>query len=103
MECHLLKSEKLFDTVWVFNGNRPNFPSGVFPNMDSAKQWIKRHGLSGVLTRYPVGVGVYDLMVEEGLFIPKNEKQKSADFIASFSSAHLEHYHFEDGIYPGDG
>jgi len=53
--------------------------------------------LTGTLTRYPVDQAVYNWAIEGGLFTPKNEKHKSPEFIANFSSATQEHFHFEDG------
>jgi hypothetical protein len=52
------------------------------------------------LTKYPVGVGVYDMALEAGIFTPKRDEQRSAEFIGRFSSANLEHYHYENGEPP---
>jgi len=82
--------------VWIFN-NGATFPGGVFEDLEDAKTWIARHGLSGTLTRYPVGVGVYDWVIKKGWFQPKRPDQKTQGFIGGFSSAYLEHYHFENG------
>jgi hypothetical protein len=85
------------ESVWVFNGGTNRFPSAVFSSREEAETWIRMHRLSGTLTRYPVGQAVYDWAVETGMFAPKNEKQQSPEFIANFSSAAQEHYHFENG------
>ena len=91
-------------SVWVFNGNETTgFPSGVFANKASAENWIANHRLSGTLTRYPIGFGVYDLMVSEGLFQPRDERHETSEFIGSFSSAHQEHYHYREGVEGEDG
>jgi hypothetical protein len=88
-------------TVWVFNGaseGRPGrFPSGVFASVEDAEVWIAQHRLTGVLTEYPVGRGVYDLMVGEGHWTPKHDRQRTPGFIGTFSSAYLRHVHYEDG------
>jgi len=84
--------------IWVFNGNKSNFPSGVFSNREVAEAWIGRYGLSGVLTKYPIDEGVYDWALANGTFKVKREDQTQAKFIQSFSSASQEHYHYEDGI-----
>lgn len=46
--------------VWVFNGERSPFPSGVFSTHERAEAWVAQHRLSGCLTRYPVDTGVYE-------------------------------------------
>lgn len=83
--------------VWIFNGPNSSFPSGVFTQRETAERWIREHGLSGVLTAYPVDVGTYDWAVSEGYFKPKREDQRGAEFIQRFSSASQEHYHYENG------
>ena len=83
--------------VWVFNGANARFPSGVFSQREKAEEWIAENGLTGVLTKYPLDVGVYDWAVQKGFFQPKKAKHNSTEFIQGFSSAHQEHYHYEDG------
>ncbi len=84
-------------TVWIFVGEGARFPAGVFADQPSAEAWIARHKLTGVLTEYPVGVGVWDDAVARGNFTPKRDDQRSAAFIGRFSSASQEHVHFEAG------
>jgi hypothetical protein len=81
--------------VWVFNGDKNHFPSGVFRSREEAEAWIQRHNLAGTLTQYPVGVGVYEWAVESGSFAPKHQKHRSPEFIANFSTAAQQHYHYE--------
>lgn len=83
--------------VWVFNGAEGRFPSAIFENKDDAEEWVKKYALTGVLTKYPVGVSVYEWAVENGHFRVKNEKEGSSLFIQKFSSAAQEHIHFENG------
>jgi hypothetical protein len=83
--------------VWVFNGDNARFPSGVFASRQSAEAWISRHRLTGVLTKYPVDMGVYDWAVQNAFFTPKRPDQHSPNFIGGFTSASLDHVHFEDG------
>lgn len=83
--------------IWIFNGPKSRFPSGVFTHREAAESWIRQHGLSGTLTAYPVDIGTYDWAVSVGRFIPKREDQRSAEFIQCFSSAVQEHYHYEHG------
>ncbi|MDH4548309.1 hypothetical protein E8E68_00025 [Pseudomonas sp. BN607] len=73
------------------------FPSGVFFSLEGAREWIRRHKLSGVLTRYPANTGVYDWAIENGLFSATEDKHKTPSFIGGFTCASMEHFHFEDG------
>jgi hypothetical protein len=82
--------------IRVFNGNASRFPSGVFTSVERAAEWIAKHGLTGVLTGYPVDEGAYDWAVRTGLFKVKHEYQRTAAFIGKFASGHY-HHHFENG------
>jgi hypothetical protein len=84
------------DEVWVFNGGG-TFPAAVFRSKEDAEEWIRRERLSGTLTKYPVGVSVYSWAVSKGHFVPKKPEHATPEFIARFSSAGQEHYHYEDG------
>lgn len=46
--------------VWIFNGANAKFPSAVFASKEDALGWIEIHQLTGVLTKYPLGISVYD-------------------------------------------
>lgn len=81
--------------VWIFNGNHNHFPSAVFTERHLAEEWIKRNGLQGTLTAYPLDVSVYEYAIQEDWFTPKKDDHKTPEFIANFSSAAQEHYHFE--------
>lgn len=83
--------------IWVFNGTMARFPSGLFSSLAEAKAWIKKNKLSGILTKYPLDLGVYDWAIQNDLFTPKKDHQKLPSFIASFTSASMEHYHFLAG------
>lgn len=83
--------------VWVFNGAEGRFPSAIFEERVDAEKWIERNGLTGVLTKYPVGIPVYEWAIENGHFRAKSEKESSSAFIQKFSSAAQEHIHFENG------
>jgi len=84
-------------TVCVFCGVSATFPSGVFHSKDEAESWVRRNGLTGTLTEYPVGVGVYDWAIQQGFFKPKKPEHSQPQFIQSFSSASQNHEHYEDG------
>ncbi|HEY8748953.1 MAG TPA: hypothetical protein VIM11_13310 [Tepidisphaeraceae bacterium] len=78
--------------VWVFNGGG-TFPSGVFSTREKAEKWINAHGLSGVLTKYPLDEGAWDWAIREGYWTPNREDQKTPSFIQRFSCGR-EHYHY---------
>jgi hypothetical protein len=84
--------------VWIFNGANSQFPSGVFTSKELADIWIKKHGLTGVLTLYPIDNGTYDWAIEEGMFTPRKDHEFSPAFIGKFSSASQEHFHYFDGL-----
>ncbi len=83
--------------IWLFCGVGAKFPSGVFDSLEAAESWIALRRLSGVLTSYPVGVGVYDWAVAGGHFEPKRDKHMTPEFIQRFTSSAQPHHHFEDG------
>lgn len=85
--------------VWVFNARGKGFPGGVFTERAKAELWIATHRLSGVLTAYPLDEGCYDFAVRHALVSQRalEKHQDDASFIGSFSSASLDHYHYENG------
>jgi hypothetical protein len=83
--------------VWVFNGSGGQFPSAVFTTVEKADAWIAKYKLSGVLTWYPLDIGVYEWTIEKKCFLPRKDYQKTPEFIQTFSSAHTGHHHYEDG------
>jgi hypothetical protein len=89
--------ENQVTSIWIFNGSKGRFPSGVFTDREMAEEWIRRHKLTGMLTLYPINEGVYDWAIKNGLFKPTKEKEQTEDFIGSFSSAGQEHFHYLEG------
>ncbi|MBN8822316.1 MULTISPECIES: hypothetical protein [unclassified Spirosoma] len=83
--------------VWVFHGEGGRCSSGVFTDKSKAESWISQHQLSGVLTLYPLDIGIYDWSLENGYFEIKKEEQSKPSFIQQFTSGSQEHYHFENG------
>jgi hypothetical protein len=83
--------------IYVFIGEDANFPSGVFTTFKNAEDWIKKYSLSGILNKYPLDIGIYDWAIEKDFFTIKNEYQKESKFIQRFTSASMEHFHFENG------
>jgi hypothetical protein len=96
MLCQKIMNE-IGRTVWIFHSSATHFSGGVFSDARLAEEWIARHGLTGVLTEYPLNRGAYDWAIDSGLFSPKTEKQKTPKFIGGFTSASQNHIHFEDG------
>lgn len=84
---------------WVFNSGMRGFPGGVFTDRTVAEAWIAMHRLTGVLTAYPLDEGCYDFAVRNGLLSGRalEQNRDNSSFIGSFSSASLDHYHYEDG------
>jgi hypothetical protein len=83
--------------VWVFNGSGGQFPSAVFSTIELADTWVAKHRLSGVLTWYPLDIGVYEWVIGKEYWQPRSENQRSSEFIQRFSSAYTGHYHYENG------
>ncbi len=83
--------------IWIFNGVGSAAPSGVFNDLSSAERWIAEHRLDGMLTRYPLDIGLYDFCVAHALFRPKRPEHSSAAFIGGFTCASIEHFHYENG------
>ncbi len=89
------------DHIWIFVGAHGRSPGGAFNSIDLAEAWIKKHGLSGTLTAYPIDQGCFDWAVEHGLTGMKPEtlegKRSDPSFIGSFTTAGQEHHHYEKG------
>lgn len=84
------------NTVWIFHGAGAQFASGVFSSLERAEGWIATHRLTGLLTRYPLDEGSYDLAVANGSFRPERYDQKTPEFIQRFTDGTF-HHHFEHG------
>ena len=87
----------MLNSVFVFSGDKNHLPSAVFSTEETARTWIRENRLSGTLTEYPIDDPIYDWTIRSGYFEPRSDGQRSADFIANFSSAHQNHSHFEEG------
>jgi hypothetical protein len=91
-----MSSSEKQDT-WVFVASGAMFPGGLFSTLDAAEEWITRHELTGVLTLYPVDIGAYDWAVQRGAFTPKKPQHTSSHFVGRFTSALMQHHHYENG------
>jgi len=85
--------------VWVFQGEKARHASGVFASKGDALAWAGRHRLTGILTEYPVGIGVYDDAIAHNRFKPTRSHHGTPEHIAGFSpsAAVYEHIHLVDG------
>ncbi|WP_223649392.1 DUF7710 domain-containing protein [Hymenobacter psoromatis] len=81
--------------VWVFHGAGGRFTSSVFASQAQAEEFIQRYRLTGCLTKYPVGISVYDWAVKEQLFEHKKPAHYEAGFIQRFTTASQEHYYYD--------
>jgi hypothetical protein len=81
--------------VWVFHGAGGRFTSGVFYSQSQAEEFINRYRLTGILTKYPVGISAYDWAIQEKAFQPKKPEHYEAGFIQRFTTASQEHYHYD--------
>jgi hypothetical protein len=83
--------------VWVFHGANASLSAGVFSTRAYAENWIAHNKLTGMLTRYPLDTSIYDWAVKQGYWKPTRDDQSTAEFKQRFTSASLEHFHYEDG------
>jgi len=88
-------SEAVVTEVWVFHGAGGRFTSGVFTSQTQAEEFIHQYRLTGVLTKYPAGISVYDWAIQKKLFEPRKPEQFQPDFIQRFTTASQEHYHYD--------
>jgi len=79
--------------VFIFNGNKGHFPSGVFTTKEKADAWISKYKLEGTLTQYPVDISAYDWSVDNDFFSPSKIQHRSPDFMANFSPGRY-HWHY---------
>lgn len=86
--------------VWIFCGGG-QFASGAFSTKDNAETWIAEHGLTGLLTWYPLDEGMYEWAVRSGHFTPTKEHQKTGEFVGQFSCGAV-HFHYERGKRAGE-
>jgi hypothetical protein len=81
--------------IWVFHGNGARLAAAAFSSKELAEQWIYKHSAHGTLTKMPLDTGIYDWAIENDFFSPKRNEQKLGEFVQTFTSAYLEHYHYE--------
>ncbi|MCH2043649.1 MAG: hypothetical protein MK212_05865 [Saprospiraceae bacterium] len=88
--------------IWVFNAACSRYSGGNFENLADAEHWIQQNKLTGVLSKYPLNMGVLDWAIANDIVNMKPEKlalkQKDPNFVGGFTSASMEHHHYENGI-----
>jgi hypothetical protein len=89
------------ETVWIFHGERARFAAGVFRSESEGLAWAAQHGVSGILTEYPVGDGCYDIAVRDEHFTPSKPHHGSVEQIEAFSPGWTRHVHITDGVAGG--
>ncbi|WP_425556859.1 DUF7710 domain-containing protein [Dactylosporangium darangshiense] len=82
-------------TMWIFQGERARYASGLFESLDAGLVWAARHRLTGILAEYCFG-GTYDLAVDDGRFRPSRPHHGSPEHVAGLSPG-LRHVHLVDG------
>ena len=84
-------------TVWIFMGDRGQYPMAVWSSLDAAHKFIHDEQLSGSLTAYFVDIPVYEWAKKTGKFKPGKDQQRSVKFRQTFSNKYQEHYNFTNG------
>ena len=79
-------------------GEGARMPSGLFSAQTSAEVWILHNRLTGVLTEFPVDIGVLDWAIRFAEFDPPVEKRASPAYVGRFTSGAVTHFRFEDGV-----
>ena len=78
--------------VWVLMcGSR--FSCGVFSSRELGEEAIKKYGLVGTLTQYPLDSLTYDWAIEKGLWEPRKPHETEPRFIGRFSPR-TPHFHY---------
>ena len=62
--------------MWVVQGSRASFPSAIFSTKEKAVQWIEKYKISGMLSKHPIDISIYDWTIMKGFFKPKRDNQK---------------------------
>lgn len=84
--------------IWIFTLDANSYPGGAFSTREAAEVWIRERRLTGMLTALPVDEGSYDWAMRMELVTGRaRERGDDCAFVASFSSAGQEHYHYVDG------
>lgn len=83
--------------IWIFHGEKAEFCSAIYSELEQAEDFIKKYSLSGTLTNMPLDKSIYEWVIEKGFFKPTKDYQHNNKFIQRFTSTYLEHYHYKNG------
>lgn len=83
--------------VWVFMGDRGQYPMAIWTTIDAAHRYIHDNQLSGSLTAYELNSPVYDWAINNEKFKPSKDQHRSVKFRQTFTNQFQEHYNFRDG------
>jgi len=82
--------------VWVLTcGSR--FSCGVFSSRELGEAAIKKYGLVGTLTQYPLDSLTYDWAIEKALWEPRKPHESEPRFIGRFTSRSKHYRYGEEG------
>lgn len=82
------------DYIWIIQSSENLNVIGCFIQKSEAERYIIEHKLQCILTKYPVNMTVYDWVIKEDFWQPRNDLQKNSKFREKFTSAYLEHEHY---------
>lgn len=82
------------DYIWVIQTSENLNLLGCYFDKKQAENYIFKNKIKCILTKYPVGESVYEWVISNDFWKPKNDLQKSPKFMMKFNSAYLEHYHY---------
>ncbi|MGB4272141.1 MAG: hypothetical protein WBJ44_07070 [Propionicimonas sp.] len=84
--------------VWVFNGARATFPVAVFHTKEQAAEEVRRRGLTGTITAYPLDWFSIEWAAAKGFYKePISGKGITSEMIERYVSERQEHFHYENG------
>ena len=90
-------------TVWLFTSASndvvpdAHIPQAAFRTLAAADRWVRTLKPSGMLTEYPMNIGVFEWATARGVFKPRRDDQRATPFIETFSDASQAHAHYELG------
>ncbi|HYF50566.1 MAG TPA: hypothetical protein VEJ63_14235 [Planctomycetota bacterium] len=83
--------------VWVFMGEKGQYPMGVWSSLPLAHRYIHDQALTGSLTAYELDLPAYEAAINSGQFKPSKDQHRSHKFRQTFSNRYQEHYNFREG------
>ncbi len=84
-------------TVWLFTSASndvvpdAHIPQAAFRTLAAGDRWVRTLKPSGMLTEYPMNIGVFEWATARGVFKPRRDDQRATPFIETFSDASQAH------------